>query len=164
MRPVPRVLLRILVTLLLASAGVLVMNIPSLIRSRRLARPWFVTLNDTGVVQPDSLATDSLRLLEALRTVTDPELGLDIVELGLVHQLKLDSLHNVLLALALTTPECPYASQLAGEALNALQVVPGIHRIEVRTDPKAPWHPGNLDSLASERFRRLFGSNAPPRR
>ena len=51
-------------------------------------------------------------ILESLREVIDPEIGLNVVELGLIRNLELDEQGNVYIVMIMTTPFCPYAPQL----------------------------------------------------
>lgn len=51
-------------------------------------------------------------IMEALREVIDPEIGLNVVELGLIRQLDIDEDDNIHVTMIMTTPFCPYAPQL----------------------------------------------------
>ena len=134
------------------------MFLPSLIRGgRRLAVNPFAPLADSGRVPLDSLGLDSARVIAALETVSDPELDLSIVELGLVHSLKVDSARDVAIVLALTTPECPYGPSLAYSTLEAIKLVPGARQIRVRLDRNLPWDPLRLSGRARARYDSLFG-------
>lgn len=153
--PVPR---RVLATVLLVGLGVVVMLLPSFIRGgRRLAVNPFAPLADSGRVPPDAFGLDSARVMAALEQVDDPELDLSIVELGLVHSLKVDSARDVDVVLALTTPECPYGLNLAYSTLEAIKQVPGARRISARLDPNLPWDPQRLSGRARARYDSLFG-------
>ncbi len=147
-----------LATVLLVGLGVVVMLLPSFIRGgRRLTVNPFAPLADSGRVPTDSLGLDSARVTAALEQVDDPELHLSIVELGLVHSLKVDSARNVAVVLALTTPECPYGPNLAYSTLEAIKLVPGAEQISVRLDPNLPWDPARLSGRARARYDSLFG-------
>jgi metal-sulfur cluster biosynthetic enzyme len=147
----------------LIALGVLVMNLPGLLRSRGAGMPAldpFAPLVDSGTVAPDSLPTDSTRVLDALRPVQDPEIEIGIVELGLVHRLRVDSSGNVALTLTLTVPECPFGRVIGLRALAAVTAVPGVRRVEVRLDPSTGWTPERLGPEARERYHRLFGHDS----
>lgn len=62
-------------------------------------------------------------ILEALREVIDPEIGLNVVELGLIRDLDIDQEENAHVTMIMTTPFCPYAPQL----LEQVRVVTGRH-------------------------------------
>jgi metal-sulfur cluster biosynthetic enzyme len=157
----------VLATVLLVGLGVVITLLPSLIRggrSHRLTVNPFAPLADSGRVPLDTLGLDSTRVMAALEQVDDPELDLSIVELGLVHTLRVDSARNVAIVLALTTPECPYGLNLAYATLEAVKLVPGARRISVRLDPDLPWDPARLSGRARGRYDSLFGPNAPTHR
>jgi metal-sulfur cluster biosynthetic enzyme len=99
--------------------------------------------------------------MAALSRVLDPEIGISIVDLGLVNSLHIDSSGNVKATIILTTPECPYARQLGAQAVKEVLAVPGVRRVEVRMDPTLPWSPDNLSPEAKERYRRMFRNPAP---
>lgn len=79
-------------------------------------------------------------LVEALLGVIDPELGLDVVELGLVYGLRRRD-GKVELELGMTTPLCPYTGVLADEARRALESVPEVEEVAVTVVFDPPWSP-----------------------
>lgn len=77
---------------------------------------------------------------EALGRVVDPELGVDVVGLGLVYQLSVaDGQADV--DMTMTSPGCPVADQLLFQAQNELLKVPGIERARVHLVWSPPWTP-----------------------
>ena len=157
--------IRLITTVVLVGIGILVMNLPSLIRHRRLAAVSLTavaTFTDSARVPAGTPPPDSAAVMAALARVIDPEVGIDIVDLGLVHSLHVDSSGIVTAAVALTTPECPYARQLGAQAVKEVIAVPGVRRATVRLDPTLPWSPDNLSPEAKERYRRMFGSSVTP--
>jgi len=95
---------------------------------------------------------DTSVLLSALRDVLDPELGLDVVDLGLVYRLEtVDG--AVELDLGMTAPSCPFGDELARDARRALLLVPGVTDARVRIVLDPPWDPGRMSADA----RRLLG-------
>lgn len=58
------------------------------------------------------IASKEEEIMEALREVIDPEIGLNVVELGLIRNLELDEEGNAHIVMIMTTPFCPYAPQL----------------------------------------------------
>jgi len=71
------------------------------------------------------------RLLEALRSVEDPELHRDIVALGMVKDLKVDAKGNVRATINLTTPACPLKQHIKEEVEKALLAIEGVHAVDV---------------------------------
>ncbi len=96
------------------------------------------------MTDPESLEA---RAYEALHTVLDPELGVDVVDLGLVYDVRATG-DRVEVDMTLTTIGCPVAESLPEEAREALvEALPGIEvEVEVVWDP--PWTPERLTSEA----------------
>ncbi len=93
---------------------------------------------------------------DALAGVIDPEVGLDIVELGLVYGLTVTP-HRIDVAMTLTTPGCPLHDALVGGVERALSRDAGQEvAVEVVWDP--PWTP---ERIGSEGRRRLKEARAP---
>ncbi len=85
--------------------------------------------------------------LEALGKVVDPELGLDIVSLGLVYKVK--SKEGVVeVDLTMTSPGCPLADEMVLEANNELLRVPGVNRADVNLVWSPPWGPEKMSDEA----------------
>jgi metal-sulfur cluster biosynthetic enzyme len=106
----------------------------------------------------DATIDDLATAREALRHVYDPELGLDIVSLGLVYDLRADG-DRVVVEMTLTTPGCPVSESLPDEAADAVAGAlgpAGAARVEVRVVWDPPWTPERLSDDAAQRlgFRR----------
>jgi metal-sulfur cluster biosynthetic enzyme len=99
------------------------------------------------------MATDT-GIREALRTVIDPELGVNIVDLGLVYRLDVEG-PRVRVEMTMTSPACPmgdHLTQLAGAAIKGL--VPGAAHVEVALVWEPTWDP---DMMSDEVRRQLDG-------
>ena len=83
-------------------------------------------------------------IAERLRRVIDPEVGMNIVDLGLLYDLQIED-RTVLVVLTMTTPACPMSGYIRQEVGRALQQVPGLRRgvTELVWDP--PWTPQMMD-------------------
>ncbi len=86
-------------------------------------------------------ADDTLRerVIEALRTVHDPEIPVNIYDLGLIYDLNLDEPGAARIRMTLTAPACPFAAALPGQVEQAVKQVDGIERVEVALVWDPPW-------------------------
>lgn len=93
------------------------------------------------------------QVLEALRTVKDPELGINLVDLGLVYRVDVDPGGVVEADITLTALGCPAAPQIVAEAREAIRRVAGVREARVNLVWNPPWSPERM----SERARRALG-------
>jgi len=91
--------------------------------------------------QPDP---DTLR--ELLREVIDPEIGINIVDLGLLYDIRLSSDGVAAIRLTLTTPGCPMGGYITDEIQDTLQDVPGVTSSDVQIVWDPPWDPDDMMS------------------
>ncbi len=82
----------------------------------------------------------------ALKTVKDPELGLDLVVLGLIYDIKVEE-NNAHVVISLTSPLCPVAGQIVEDAKQAVLGVEGIADVEVELTFDPPWTPERISPL-----------------
>lgn len=88
------------------------------------------------------------RVVEALRTVHDPEIPVNIYELGLIYELDVDAEGRVEVKMTLTSPACPVAGSLPGEVESKIKSVDGVQdaKVELTWDP--PWSPEKMTEAA----------------
>ena len=94
------------------------------------------------VERPAGGATDealAAQVLEALKTVRDPELPVNLVDLGLIYDLVVKSDGTVYVEMTLTAPSCPVAGSLPGEVEKAIRTVPGVGDVRVNLVWTPPW-------------------------
>lgn len=82
----------------------------------------------------------------ALKTVKDPELGLDLVVLGLVYDVEVEEA-DVKATISLTSPMCPVAGEIVENARNAILAVDGVEDAEVELTFDPPWTPERISPL-----------------
>lgn len=93
------------------------------------------------------IASKEEQLMESLRSVIDPEIGLNIVELGLVRNLEIDTeSESATITMILTTPFCPYGPQLIEQVrIVGNQVMPDGIKVEIGTEL---WDPSMMEEGA----------------
>ena len=91
--------------------------------------------------------------IEALRTVYDPEIPVNIFDLGLIYELDIHKDGSAAVVMTLTAPGCPVAGEMPGMVADALDTVDGIGEIEVTLTFDPPWTP----ELMSEDARLALG-------
>lgn len=96
-------------------------------------------------------------LLRALRAVIDPELGLDIVSLGLIYAATREG-ETAKVTMTMTSPACPMGSMLVSDAQRAVEaLVPGVQKVDVRLVFEPRWTP----ELMSAEARAQLGHPEP---
>lgn len=94
-------------------------------------------------------------IMAALSQIDDPELGLDLVSLGLVYDLQIDA-GAVRVQMTLTTPGCPLIDTIVGQVRTVVSRVPGVKSVAVDLTFHPPWTPDRM----SEEARTLLGFDA----
>lgn len=103
--------------------------------------------NDTSIPQ-DELNRITDDLIAAFKTVYDPEIPVDIYELGLIYKVDIDDDRKVDIDMTLTAPGCPVAGDMPGWIENAARTVEGIADVEVRLTFDPPWDPSRMSDEA----------------
>lgn len=80
-----------------------------------------------------------LEIIAALKTVYDPEIPVDIYELGLIYRIEIAETGVVEIDMTLTSPGCPVAGEMPGMVKDAVEDVPGITAVDVRIVWDPPW-------------------------
>ena len=93
----------------------------------------------------DKLTDD---LIEALKTVYDPEIPVDIYELGLIYKVDVSDDRDVLVEMTLTAPGCPVAGEMPGWVENAAMGVEGIQGVTVNMVYDPPWDQSRMSEEA----------------
>ena len=84
----------------------------------------------------------------ALKTVNDPELGIDIWNLGLVYEVAIDDSNNVKIDYTLTTMGCPIGPMIEEEVKGATREIEGIGEVNMEMVMYPPWSPEKMTPLA----------------
>lgn len=108
------------------------------------------TYLDDGVVLA---SRDSI--IDALKTVSDPEIMINIWDMGLVYKVEQSDTGNVYIEMTVTSPMCPVAGILPQQAADAVSQVNGVGEVEVKIVWEPAWSLENLSDEAKEMFELL---------
>ena len=99
-------------------------------------------------IPADEIARMTDEIVNALKTVYDPEIPADIYELGLIYRVDIDDDRNVAIDMTLTAPGCPVAGEMPGWVENAVGTVQGINGVTVNMVFDPPWTPDRMSEEA----------------
>ncbi len=99
---------------------------------------------------PDEKEVEDLTaaIIKAMKTVYDPEIPVDIYELGLIYKVDLDDNRDVTIDMTLTAPGCPVAGEMPLWVQRAVEEVEGVNKVEVVMTFDPPWTPERMSDEA----------------
>jgi len=106
---------------------------------------------DTAKPEPipvEELAKITDEVIVQLKTVYDPEIPVDIYELGLIYKVDLEDDRTLKVVMSLTAPGCPVAGEMPGWVQEAVERVEGVNRAEVELTFDPPWTPDRMSDEA----------------
>jgi FeS assembly SUF system protein len=103
---------------------------------------------DAIVETPPELREVGRRIVQELKTVFDPEIPVDIYELGLIYKVKIDEKGAVSIQMTLTSPMCPAAEELPPEVESKARGVEGVSSVVLDLVWDPPWNPGMMSEAA----------------
>jgi len=91
--------------------------------------------------EPVNITEEELKekVVKALKSVFDPEIPVDIYELGLIYEINVYPVNNVYVLMTLTSPSCPSAEQIPGEAEMAVKEIPEVNDVQVELTFDPPY-------------------------
>ncbi len=89
-------------------------------------------------------------IITALKTVEDPELGVNIIDLGLVYRIDVDDDGDIQLYMTLTSPGCPAGPEIKGGVQSALTAMDGINNVNIQFVFNPPWSPAMMSNEAKD--------------
>lgn len=104
--------------------------------------------NETPALSPEELDDFTNKLVAALKTVYDPEIPVDIYELGLIYKVDVSDNKDVDVDMTLTAPGCPVAGEMPEMVRTALEGVEGIGKVTVNMVFEPPWTPERMSESA----------------
>jgi len=97
------------------------------------------------------------RIVEALKNVYDPEIPIDVWNLGLIYEINIKDEGVVDVKMTLTAPGCPVANMILYQVMDALQNVEGVKDVNVELVFDPPWDPTKMTEEGREKFKQVFG-------
>ncbi len=88
------------------------------------------------------------KVVEVLRSCYDPEIPVNIYELGLIYEAKVETSGEVSIKMTLTAPNCPAAGSLPGEVHDKVKALPGVAAVKVDVVWDPPWDPSKMSEAA----------------
>lgn len=101
-----------------------------------------------STVSKEDLEALTGQIVQALKTVYDPEIPADIYELGLIYNVDIDDDRYVKIDMTLTAPACPVAGEMPGWVENAVSAVPGVSGAKVNMVFDPPWDQSRMSEEA----------------
>ncbi len=87
-------------------------------------------------------------VIEVLSNIFDPEIPVNIYELGLIYKIEVDSMDNVYIQMTLTSPHCPVAESLPNDVKNQTRQLEGVTDVCVDLTWEPPWGPDRMSEAA----------------
>ena len=97
---------------------------------------------------PSANAPLQEKIIYALRNVYDPELPVNVYDLGLVYDIKITGENHVILTYTLTAPNCPVAEQIPADLIAAVQKVKGVSSVRAELTFSPPWEKRMMSEAA----------------
>ena len=109
--------------------------------------------DDTAAAPETALSAEELerltdQLIESFKSVFDPEIPVDIYELGLIYRVDVSDDKDVVVDMTLTAPGCPVAGEMPGWVQDAVMQVPGIRACQVNLVFDPPWESSKMSDEA----------------
>ncbi|NNJ77257.1 MAG: SUF system Fe-S cluster assembly protein [Anderseniella sp.] len=102
----------------------------------------------TSAIPKEELARLTDDMIAAIKTVYDPEIPVDIFELGLIYKIDVEDDRSVKVDMTLTAPGCPVAGDMPGWVADAVRTVEGVMDVDVQLVFEPPWDPSRMSDEA----------------
>lgn len=97
------------------------------------------------------------KVIEELKKVYDPEIPIDVWNLGLIYDLKVDDEGYVKVRMTMTVPGCPMVYMILDQVKMALQAIEGIKKVDVELAWDPPWTPEKMTKEGRKIFKAVYG-------
>lgn len=106
-------------------------------------------------LEPKNMTTSDIeipdlkeKVLEKMKSVYDPEIPVDIFELGLIYDIKIFPINNVYILMTLTSPNCPSAEEIPNEVRMKTKLIAGVNDVEVEITFDPPYTQDMMSEVA----------------
>lgn len=152
----------LLVLIIISAAALIILSFTN----KKMKRDYQWTRADAAATSRQLSASeiknpDITSIYSLLGAVTDPELDVDIISLGLVHNITADGGH-VKIIMTLTTPNCPYVPEMIGSIKKSLFTHPGVDRVDLHITLDPPWTFDQVSPAAKEKLLKMFQRGEVP--
>ncbi|MDR2205956.1 MAG: SUF system Fe-S cluster assembly protein [Flavobacteriaceae bacterium] len=96
----------------------------------------------------EQIAVIGEKIIKTLKTIYDPEIPVDIYELGLIYDVQISDEGNVKVVMTLTTPNCPVAESLPAEVRERVENVKGVNLVDLELTFEPSWHKDMISEAA----------------
>ncbi len=105
-------------------------------------------VESTPLIAPSSTSHPLYdNIVDSIRTVYDPEIPVNIFDLGLIYTVDINEESEVKIAMTLTAPGCPVAGEMPGWVAEAIEPLPGVKHVDVELVWEPPW---GMDMMSDE--------------
>ncbi len=104
------------------------------------------TENINSAINSDIISRDTI--IEAIKTIYDPEIPVDIYELGLIYEVSVYPINNIYVRMTLTSPSCPSAEQIPAEVEQKLKSLEGANEVKVELTFEPPYTQEMMSEVA----------------
>lgn len=95
---------------------------------------------DTQAQETNNYLALQTELVQELKQIFDPEIPVNIYDLGLIYNIEADDQNNITITMTLTAPGCPIADQIVNEVQTRIAGLEGVRQAEVNLTFDPPWH------------------------
>ena len=88
------------------------------------------------------------KIIDEIKKIYDPEIPVNIYELGLIYKIEINDQNNVIVEMTLTTPNCPVADSLPKMVKNNILKIPGVSKAEIKLVWDPPWTKDKMSDAA----------------
>ena len=88
------------------------------------------------------------KVIEKVKKIFDPEIPVNIYELGLIYKIEVDEKNKVIVEMTLTSPNCPVAESLPNEVKDSINKIEGVSEVDLKLVWEPPWDKSKMSEVA----------------